>query len=381
MPEACDSCLRRTWLVGRLGGHLDHQRGPIDQILGLEDRALLALWGAVASRRAARHRAGDRQAGETVRLDREYTRFGAGPAQAMRDRAAAAGLELICRCDAAYPASLELLQGPPAVLYVAGGSARLRALIEGGAVAVVGTRRPSAYGVELARRIGRGLSASGLAVVSGMAAGIDADAHRGALAAGGRTVAVLPGCASEPYPKANRRLYGQILESGVAVSELGVGAPVRRWSLLARNRIIAALAQFTLVVQGAGRSGALTTAALAAELGRPVGAVPGSALAPQSEGPHSLLRAGAVLVCGPQDVLDAVYGVGARRAGDQARAQLRPEQRLLLDAIAAGADSVTALERQGGGEGGGGQLLVALAELELAGCVRRAPGGRYVVCA
>ena len=331
----------------------------------MEDRLLLELWATVSAGRAA-----------GGRLDHEYARFGSAAAASMRELAAGAGLEALCRCDAAYPAALADLGGPPAVLYVAGGRARFCDLVQGGVVAVVGTRRPSAYGVEVAHRIARGVSASGLALASGMAAGIDASAHRGALAGGGRTLAVLPGCAGDPYPRANRRLHERILGSGVAISEVGAGAPVRRWSLLARNRIIAALAQLTVVVQGSERSGALVTAAMAGELSRPVGAVPGSVLAPQSQGPHSLLMAGAVLVRGPQDVLDALYGVGARPAAAPAVSALAPEQRALLEAIAAGADTVTALERRGRE---GVQLLSALAALELAGCLRRTPGGRYVV--
>jgi DNA processing protein len=232
------------------------------------------------------------------------------------------------------------------------------------------------YGTDVASRLGRGVSVSGVTVVSGMALGIDAAAHRGALAGGGRTIAVLPGCASAPYPKENRQLYNQILRNGVAVSELGVGTSVWRWSLISRNRIIAALSELTIVVQGRSRSGALATAKLARKAGCRVGAVPGSVLVPQSEGPHKLLRDGAVLVRDSQDVLDAVCGVGARTAVDPVVGALSPGGRAVLAAIRGGANTVAELSRA---EVADGPILALLAELELAGCVRRVAGGRYSV--
>ncbi len=364
--QACDSCLRRTWLLDRLGGHLDRLRQPIEEVLALEDEVLLELWAGIAARRQS-----------AEQPHHEYGRFGPAAATASRARASSAGLELVCGCEDGYPAPLRALAGRPAVLHVAGGLRRLLDLLADGSVAVIGTRRPTGYGSEMALGLARGLSASGLTIISGMALGVDSQAHRGALLATGRTVAVLPGSASEPYPRTNRGLYGQILRDGVVVSELGVGAAVRRWTLLARNRLVASLADLSLVVQAAAQSGALKTAALALALGRPVGAVPGSVLVRQSEGPHALLRDGAVLVRGVQDVLDAVCGVGARQAPEPLAMALGPAQRALLEAIRAGVDTPAALARRRD-SGDAGEALATLAELELIGCIRRAAGGRYV---
>lgn len=364
---ACDACMRRTWLLQRISGYLEFQRRRVDDILSLEDRTLIEFWLEIAERK-----------GLHDEIDREYAEFGPAESEAARERADAHEIELICACDPDYPDRLRRLFGPPAVLHVAGGLRRFLELAAADPVAIVGTRRPTLYGTDMASRLGRGLSVSGVTVVSGMALGIDAAAHRGALAGGGRTVAVLPGCASMPYPKENRQLYNQILMNGVAVSELGVGSSVWKWSLIARNRIIAALSELTVVVQGRNRSGALTTAGLARKAGCRIGAVPGPVLVPQSEGPHKLLHEGAVLVRDSQDVLDAVCGVGARAAVDPIVAALSPEGRAVLAAIRGGANTIAELSRS---EVADGPLLALLAELELAGCIRRVAGGRYSVIA
>lgn len=361
---ACDGCMRRTWLLERLGGYLEYRRRRVEEVLALEDRILIGFWLEVAERRGLRDE-----------IEREYYAYGPAQARTARAAAAAAGLELICLCDPAYPERLRRLSGPPAVLHVVGGMGRFLKLAEADPVAIVGTRRPTIYGTEVAAVLARGVGVSGMSVVSGMAIGIDAAAHRGALVGGGGTIAVLPRNAAVPYPKQNRRLYKQILLDGVAVSELGMGSSVWKWGLIARNRVIAALSLLTVVVQGRGHSGALTTARLAGEIGCPVGAVPGSVLVPQSEGPLKLLRDGATLIRGPQDVLDAVCGEGVRVAPDPAVAALTAEQHVVLEALRGGADTLAALGRLGVG---GTRLLELLAELELSGCVRRGVGGRYV---
>jgi DNA processing protein len=361
---ACDRCVRRTWLLERLSRYLEFQRRGIGAALAGEDSTLIDRWLEVAERR-----------GLVTDVRLEYERFGAAQAEAARDRAAAVGLELICVCDPSYPERLRRLRTPPAVIHVAGGMARFLELADADPVAIVGTRRPTFYGTEVARMLGRGASVSGLSVVSGMAMGIDSAAHRGALAGGGRTIAVLASSAAQPYPKTNGALYEQILRTGVVVSELGVGATTSKWGLIARNRTIAALSELTVVVQGRARSGALRTAEFTTEIGSRLGAVPGSVLAPQSEGPHSLLRDGATLIRDPQDILDAICGVGARSAIDLRRSVLSDAQRNVLAAIRQGVDTLAALDRAGiGGEA----LLTLLAELELAGCLRRGPGGRYL---
>lgn len=362
---ACDECLRRTWLLERVSGYLEYQRNRVENVLTLDDHMLLEFWREIVARRGAEDE-----------LESEYLEFSEADAAARRERAEAAGLELLCVCDSGYPIRLRRLFGPPAVLHVAGGLARLRELAQADPVAIVGTRRPTIYGTDIAQRLGRGVSVSGLCLVSGMAVGIDAAAHHGALAGGGRTIAVLPGSAGEPYPKANQQLYKQIVRNGVAISELGAGTSVRKWTLLARNRIIAALSELTIVVQGTGESGALHTAKLARSVGCRLGAVPGSVSVAQSAGPHGLLRDGAVLIRDPQDVLDAVFGIGTREVLDPILNGLRDEQRAVLQAIQSGADTLALLASRGIP---GGDVLTVLGELELAGCVRRATGGRYVV--
>jgi DNA processing protein len=355
--RACAGCLRRTWLLGRLAGHLDQVRDRIDALLELGDDALIA---AVAGARA------DEVTGE-------YRAFDFAGARA---RCGEAALEALCRCDPAYPERLRDLAAPPAVLHVVGGAGRLGELVAGEPVAVVGARSASPYGVEIAGALGRGLGCAGVTVISGMARGIDSAAHRGVLAVDGATVAVLAGGAERAYPSCARGLHRRIPERGALVSELGPGTATRRWMFLARNRIIAALSAMTIVVQGRAVSGALVTARRAAELGRTVGAVPGPVTSRLSAGPHELLRGGAELVLGAQDVLDGLFGAGAPALADRRRDALSPELTVLLEAIADGHEASAAFARAGLDVDGG---LAGLASLELGGWLRRGPGGRFTV--
>jgi DNA processing protein len=332
-------------------------RSAIEQTLALGDRELVA---AVAGRQRA------------LVLE-ELSRLDVG---ALRVRSETAGLALICRCDPRYPKRLADLSSPPAVLHVAGELERFLELVSGEPVAIVGARRPSPYGIEVARSLGRALGSAGVTVVSGMALGIDSAAHAGALASSPRTVAVLPASAERAYPAAKRRLHAEIRRTGAVVSELGPAIPLWRWMFPARNRIIAALAAMTVVVEAGERSGALLTADFARALGRAVGAVPGSISSGMSAGPNQLLVAGASVVRGAQDVFDTLYGAGMRAPAADDRPGLAPEMRSLLAAIGAGHDTAAALTRAGfdGGDG-----LAALAALELAGYLRRHAGGRYSV--
>ncbi|HUJ33730.1 MAG TPA: DNA-processing protein DprA [Solirubrobacteraceae bacterium] len=354
--RACDGCTARSWLVGRLGAHLERARSRIDQVLALRDDELIAAIGGRESPDLRRELA-------TLDLDE------------VRAQTRAAGLETVCRCDPAYPASLLALAAPPAVLHVAGELGRLTGMLAEDPVALVGSRTASPYGLEVARALGRGLAFAGITIVSGMALGIDSAAHAGALEAGRPTVAVLPASADRPYPPGKRALHRRIVAAGAAVSELGPGTSVWRWMFPARNRIIAALAAMTVVVEAGERSGALVTARLAHGIGRPVGAVPGRVTQPQAGGSNGLLAAGASVVRGPQDVLDHLFGAGARAARAPRRqppAELAP----LLAAIADGHETAAALSRAGFAPDRG---LVALAELELGGFVRRGAGGRFSV--
>ena len=355
-PQTCDACVARSWLLVRMAGHIERVRGRIDAVLELaEDELIAALGGR-----------------EQDRLRRELEQVDLSAARVRSERA---GLETICRCDPAYPRVLRELPAPPAVLHVAGGLPRLLAMVGGDAVAIVGSRRATPYGLEVARALARGLSVSGVVVVSGMALGIDSAAHAGALEAGAPTVAVLPHSPERPYPAGQRPLHRRILAGGAAVSEFGPATSVLRWMFLARNRIIAALAAMTVVVEAGEYSGALVTARVAGELGRPLGAVPGQITTPQAAGPNRLLAAGAGVVRGPQDVLDDLFGAGVRLAGD-ARPQPPAELRGLLAAVAEGHDTLAALARAGFDADTG---LRGLAALELDGHVRRTAGGRFTV--
>ena len=353
--RACGRCLARSWLVERLGGHLDRAGPRVRAALALPDGELIA---ALAGNRR------DEVVEETRRLDLGQ----------LRARAAAADLGLICRHDATYPALLRPLATAPAVLYVAGDLDRALTLLEQDVVAIVGARRASGYGLEVARSLGRGLVAAGITVISGMALGIDSAAHAGALTAHGATVAVLPGGADRPYPASRRALYSRIVAGGGVVSELPAGAAVRRWALPARNRIIAALAAMTIVVEAGARSGALVTAACARELGRPVGAVPGRVTSELATGPNGLIRTGATLIEGAQDVLDELFGEGVVKASETLRPPLREELERLLAAIGAGHDTLATLTRHGFAAE---RALAGVTELELMGYVRRGPGGRF----
>lgn len=356
--SACDACLRRSRLVARLAPNIQRSREQgrrLPLLLGLSDEDILA---AVGGRRA--DEIGD----------------GFDPDSA-RDAIAAAGLSAICRCDPSYPAVLGESPDGPAVLHVAGAPGRLRALLTEPCVSIVGARRASAYGLEVARTLGRGLSAAGVTVISGLALGIDSAAHTGALESGGNTIAVLASGADVPYPRSKAPLYGRIRGAGAVVSEMPPGSPVWRWAFPARNRIIAGLAPLTVVVEAGRRSGSLITSGIAEDLGREVGAVPGRVTASLAEGPNELLKAGAHVVRDPVDVLDLLLGAGARPETPAAAAVPR-HLRAVFAAVGDGRESADALTGAGFALG---DALAALSELELLGHLRRAPGGRFVVSA
>ena len=223
-----------------------------------------------------------------------------------------ARVSAVCRHAGPYPPQLTELPDPPAVLFCVGRAGTLRLLCEQPAVAIVGTRRPSPYGNEVAYAFGRGLGAAGVTVVSGLALGIDATAHRGCLDGRGTPVAVLACGPERAYPRRHRRLHERVAERGVVLSELPPGTDAQRWSFPARNRIMAGLARLTLVVEAADPSGSLITAAFARDLGRAVAAVPGRVTARMAAGTNGLLRDGAIPVTSTEDVLDELYGVGLR---------------------------------------------------------------------
>lgn len=201
-----------------------------------------------------------------------------------------------------YPPALLDLADPPAALFVRGDITVLGAR----AVAIVGARAASAYGLALAERLARDLAALGIVIVSGLARGIDAAAHRGALAAGGRTIGVLPCGIDRVVPPEHAALAADMASAGALVSELAFGAPFGRGAFVRRNRLIAALAQATIVVEAGVASGALRTAEVASKLGRPLLASPGDVDRPGAMGTLALLRAGARIAADAGDVLAAL---------------------------------------------------------------------------
>ncbi len=210
------------------------------------------------------------------------------------------GLQLVTLDSPRYPRLLRQIHDPPPVLYCAG---RVETL-SGPSVALVGSRRPTVYGKEVSRKLARELSALGLCVVSGLARGIDSEAHWGALQEEGRTIGVL-GCGIDVvYPPENGELFRRVREQGCLVSEFPRGSPPVRHHFPARNRIISGLAHGTVVAQAAKGSGSIITANLALEQGRDVWAVPGAITLPLSWGPNWLIQQGAKLVLSVQDVLE-----------------------------------------------------------------------------
>jgi DNA processing protein len=362
---ACRECLRRGWLIERVAAHLERQRATVEALLALGDTDLILAVGG----------------SEQGRLAAELDGFGRGDAQRRVAEATAAGLEVICRHADAYPPGLAALEAPPALVYVNGGLERLAELGATEAAALVGTRRATRYGLAAATRIAAELSAAGVTVVSGMAFGIDSAAHEGALQAGGRTVAVLPGSAHRAYPARKAGLFKRILSTGVVLSEVGPAMSTWRWVMQARNRLIAALAGVTVLIEAPERSGAQITVRQADRLGRLIGALPGSVAAPQSAGPNLLLakgRAGARAVAWDrvhavrhaQDVLDLLYGEGIVEApGDLGPAPTAVEAALLAR-INHGLTNVAMVAPA---------ELGTLTALELKGWVSRGAGGALVV--
>ena len=305
-----------------------------------------------------------------------------------------AGARYIFHDSPDYPPLLRMADGAPPILIARGQAALARAL----PVAIVGARNASASAVRMAESWSRELAAAGCAVVSGLARGIDTAAHKGALAGGaGGTIAIIAGGIDIAYPPQNAALHDQIAAEGLLLTEMPPGTePVAR-HFPARNRIIAGIACGTLVVEAAVGSGSLITARLAGEAGREVMAVPGSPLDPRSRGCNALIRDGAVLVQGPEDVLELIRGFAALLDEDWSAGELdtdtpppsarspratpAPAQPTaeglpsdLASLLSMAPVGIDELVRQSGA--GAGAVQLALVELELAGRLARHPGGR-----
>lgn len=316
---------------------------------GAEPFAVIAGGGVPAGVLAAARRA----AGDQVR--------------ALLERVAGLGWRWLTPGDESYPELLGAVSDPPLGLFVRG------ELPEGPAAAVVGSRRATAYGRQVAELVAHQASLAGIAVISGMARGVDAAAHRGALAAGGRTVAVWGTGPDRVYPREHKSLAEEIATSGALVTEYPPGTEPRRHNFPQRNRIIAGMAPATVVVEAAARSGALVTARLALDEGREVFAVPGSILSELSVGPNALLRMGARPLLTPTDLLDEL---GVAKAPGPATEQAAGDRSGVLGVLGPGESvDVDELARRTGSEVA--ELLAELLELELAGRIERAADGTY----
>lgn len=358
-PSACIGCLRRSWLLAALGPYVEKiatgevgKRSP--ELLRLSNEELVEV--------AAPHVAGQMLA-----------RIAALSEERLLEELLGAECWACCRHGATYPDSLRDAADAPWALIGRGSPRLLDGLEPFGAVTIVGARRATSYGREVARELGRELAAAGITVVSGLAFGIDGCAHRGALDAG-RTIAVL-GCGPDvAYPASHRSLWRRICEVGLVISELPPGATPWRWTFPARNRIMAALAGMTVVVEAAARSGSLITTDLAADLGRDLGAVPGPVTSRASAGPNALLAGGACVVRDAQDVLDAMLGPG-RKQVERRAPQLDRALEAVLAAVEDGHATCDAVAAATGLSGPA--AAAALARLELTGYLSCSNLGTY----
>lgn len=368
--KACEPCLRRGFLLGllapRIAALLDSRGRKPAGLLALDDEGLVT---AVAGERRAEADAFL----EGFELD--------GAMAGLAER----GVHAVCRHAAGYPTRLLQLADPPTVLFMVGQADRVLArLSREPSVALVGARRASPNGLEMARALGRGLGVAGVPVVSGLALGVDAAAHVGCLAGGGDAVAVVGNGPDVAYPRANRSLHEQISAAGLVVSEMPPGVRPFRWSFPARNRLMAGLCDITVVVEAAERSGSLITTDFAADLGRLVAAVPGEAISERSRGSNRLLRSGAAVITSVEDLLDELLGAGGE-ASDDGPGQVEsvgtarelpsdPDERAVLEAVGAGA-GVDGASREAGVEVARARAI--LSRLEERGLVRRDGLGSY----
>jgi len=282
------------------------------------------------------------------------------------------GFDLVTVLDEDYPAALGHLPDPPIVVWTHGQSS----LLGRPAVAIVGSRQASPAGLEVARRLGQGLAAAGLVVVSGLARGIDAAAHRGALRGGGLTLAVLGSGLDRVYPPEHRGLAADVRASGCLISELPPGTPPLARHFPMRNRIISGLARAVVVVEASDKSGSLITARMALEQGRDVLAVPGNVVSGCHRGCHALIKDGAKLVENVEDILDEVGWTSP--VVPLGGAQGNPSHTsTLLECISPG-EAVTVEELAARSGLQTGPILAELGRLELDGHIGRSGVGAYV---
>lgn len=358
-PRACPDCLRRSWLLADLGPYVERvatgevgSRSP--ELLRLSNEDLVEV-------------AAPKVAGQLL------ARVAALPEERLNEELELAGCWACCRHGDLYPDHLGDAADAPWALIGRGDPRLLAGLEPFQAVTIVGARRATSYGREVARELGRELAAAGMIVVSGLAFGIDGCAHRGAIDVG-RTIAVL-GCGPDvAYPASHRTLWRRICETGLVISEFPPGATPWRWTFPARNRIMAALSGMTVVVEAATRSGSLITTDLAADLGRDLGAVPGPVTSRASAGPNGLLASGAYVIRDAQDVLDAMIGPG-RRPPAHSGPRLGPDLEAALAAVESGESTCDGVATATGISGPA--AAAALAHLELLGYLTCSSLGTY----
>jgi DNA processing protein len=289
------------------------------------------------------------------------------------EKAREAGVRIIIADDAAYPPALRNTPDPPLFLYIKG------SLLHGDGAAIVGTRKPTHYGLTVTHRMAYELAAAGLTIVSGLARGIDTQAHRGALAAKGRTIAVL-GCGIDiVYPPENRDLLERISGSGAVVTENPFGTKPEAGYFPARNRIISGLSRGTVIIEATEDSGSLITANYTIEQGRKLFAVPGNIGSPNSRGTNSLIKRGAVLVESAEDILRS-FGIKRPRSdrehGKQPLPALTRDEECVLGCITSEPRHIDVI--MNGSRLAAGRLSGVLITLELKGLAKQLPGKYYV---
>jgi DNA processing protein len=294
-----------------------------------------------------------------------------------------AGCRLLNWTEPEYPQSLLQIYDPPVMLYVRGDPQILNLP----SISIVGTRKPTLYGTQLAQRLGRDLAARGLVIVSGMARGIDAIGHQGAMAANGRAIGVLGTGIDICYPKENKKLYEKVLERGAIIGEFPLGTHPAPENFPVRNRIVAGMPLGVIVVEGAQYSGSLITARLAMEFGREVFGVPGNVTQPASFAPNQLIKQGAKLVAGAEDVIEELP-TPVRAALVQAE-QPEAEQRNLLLAASLNTSEKKLYELLSAEESrhiddiversglNSSEVLATLFDLEMKGIIRQLPGKQF----
>ena len=342
----------------------------IPGIGGETQRKLLAAFGLpeaifAAGRSAVRGVIGDKAASLLLDTDNQTA------VSAALDWSAAAGQHIVTLADPEYPQNLLEIPDPPALIYVRG---RLE-LLNRPALAIVGSRNATPQGIQNAERFAAALADAGLLIASGLALGIDGAAHRGALAAGGDTVAFIGTGIDRIYPARNRELALEIGSKGAIISEFPLGTPVAAANFPRRNRLISGVSRGVLVVEAAVESGSQITARLAAEQGREVFAIPGSIHSPQSRGCHKLIKQGAKLVETAQDVLEELRWGRSSAPRPDAIAEVGAPGNQLLSAM--GFDPCGVDELAGRCGLTAEVLSVMLLHLELDGRIASLPGGRY----